>query len=284
MFENILFINEIIFITNRLKLIIILIIIYIYINRISRNEKISIIIPTYNRGYSILKSIKSVLNQTYKNFEILIIDDGSNDNTKDLILNLDDSRIKYIKLKNNKGASFARNIGIQKASGKYISFLDSDDIYRQDKLEKQYTNLIMNNADFDFCKVCVYINETNFVIFPNIIQEININKSGFIDELCIHGNFISTQAILVKKSYIKKYLFDNKFPRLQDYDLVLRMVPNLKVSYTKQILVDLKRNNDSIGNSDEKYIESLKLILNKDYHIKCNFTFPYKKLSVLSKQ
>ena len=214
----------------------------------------------------------------------MIIDDGSNDNTKDLILNLEDSRIKYIKLKNNKGASFARNIGIQKASGKYISFLDSDDIYRQDKLEKQYANLIMNNADFDFCKVCVYINETNFVIFPNIIQEININKSGFIDELCIHGNFISTQAILVKKSYIKKYLFDNKFPRLQDYDLVLRMVPNLKVSYTKQILVDLKRNNDSIGNSDEKYIESLKLILNKDYHFKCNFTFPYKKLSVLSKQ
>ena len=156
MFKNILFINEIIFITNRLKLIIILIIIYIYINRISRNEKISIIIPTYNRGYTILKSIKSVLNQTYKNFEILIIDDGSNDNTKDLILNLEDSRIKYIKLKNNKGASFARNIGIQKASGKYISFLDSDDIYRQDKLEKQYTNLIMNNADFDFCKVCVY--------------------------------------------------------------------------------------------------------------------------------
>ena len=284
MVNKILLINDIIFITNRLKLIIILIIIYIYFNRISNNEKISIIIPTYNRGYTILESIKSVLNQTYQNIEILIIDDGSNDNTKDLILNLVDSRIKYIKLKKNKGSSFARNIGIQKASGKYISFLDSDDIYHQDKLEKQYINLIMNNADFDFCKVSLYINETNFVIFPNIIQEKNINKSGYTYELCVHGNFISTQAILVKKSYIKKYLFDNNFPRLQDYDLVLRMVPNLKVSYTNQILVDLKRSNDSIGNSDEKYIDSLKLILNKDYHIKCNFTFPYKKLSILSKE
>ena len=90
-----------------------------------------------------------------------------------------------------------------------------------------------------------------------------------------NGNFISTQSILVKKRFIKRYLFDTRFTRLQDYDLVLRMVPKIKVSYTAEILVDLFREKDSIGNSKEKYNESLNLLLNKKYDIMCNITNIY---------
>jgi hypothetical protein len=75
---------------------------------------------------------------------------------------------------------------------------------------------------------------------------------------------------LVKKSYIKKYLFDPEFPRLQDYDLVLRMLPNIKVSYTREILVELYRQNDSISNSLKKYKKAEELLLKKKYKIKCN--------------
>ena len=125
---------------------------------ISLKEKISVIIPTYNRGESIIESINSVLKQTYHNLEIIIIDDGSTDNTELLISNLNDYRIKYIKLNENKGASFARNEGIKIASGKYITFQDSDDLYHLDKIEIQYKNLIKKKSDFDFCMVCLHFN------------------------------------------------------------------------------------------------------------------------------
>ena len=92
-----------------------------------KNELISVVIPTYNRGKVIRKSIESVLNQSYKNIELIIIDDGSTDNTEFVVKKISDNRIKYIKLNENKGACYARNIGIKKAKGKYIAFVDSDD-------------------------------------------------------------------------------------------------------------------------------------------------------------
>ena len=95
-------------------------------------EKISVIIPSYNRGNLIGDSIKSVLNQTYKNLEVIVVDDGSTDNTKEEIDKIEDERVKYIKLIKNGGGSNARNIGIQNAIGKYISFQDSDDFYYKD--------------------------------------------------------------------------------------------------------------------------------------------------------
>lgn len=103
----------------------------------SQNELVSVIIPTYNRANLILQAVKSVLNQTYKNFEIIIVDDGSSDNTEDVINVIHDNRIRYIKHAINKGASAARNTGIREAKGKYIAFQDSDDHWLPDKLEKQ---------------------------------------------------------------------------------------------------------------------------------------------------
>lgn len=241
------------------------IIIYLILSK----EKISIIIPTYNREKLIIRSINSILNQTYHNIEVILVDDGSTDNTKKVISQIKDKRFRYIKLRKNQGANVARNIGIQKAIGNYITFQDSDDIFHSDKLEKQINNLKKYNSDFDFCKIRVNINNKLKTIFPNKKQEKNILKNETINELC-NGNFISTQSMLVKKSYIKKYLFDPEFPRLQDYDLVLRMLPNIKVSYTREILIELYRQNDSISNSRKKYKKAKELLLKKKYRIKCN--------------
>lgn len=246
------------------------------------NGKISVIIPTYNRGHLILRSINSILNQTYKYFEVLVVDDGSTDDTRKIIENINDKKIRYFRINKNRGGSYARNIGILKASGKYISFQDSDDIYNPYKLENQYKNLVEKNSDLDFCKICLYVNETNKFIFPNERQEKNIKKGKLEKELC-NGNFISTQSILVKRRIIKQYLFDTRFPRLQDYDLILRMIPNLKVSFTNEVLVDLFRGNDSIGNSIEKLNKSLNLLLTKKYDIKCNIENIYEKFSNLYK-
>ena len=91
----------------------------------NKKDKITVIIPTYNRKKLVNKAIKSVLNQTYSNIEIIVIDDCSTDNSENEIKKIKDTRIRYIKLRKRKGANYARNRGILKASGEFISFLDS---------------------------------------------------------------------------------------------------------------------------------------------------------------
>ena len=232
------------------------------------DDKISVVIPTYNRGYSIIECLNSVLEQTYKNIEILVIDDCSTDNTESLISKIEDDRVKYIKLNEKKGASFARNIGIKYATGKYISFQDSDDIYHKDKIEKQYKNLIKKNSEIDFCRVCLHFNSSFKATFPREYQEKKIRRRKILEELC-NGNFISTQSLLISNFLIKNTLFDLRFSRLQDYDLILRLLPNKKISYTKEVLIELYRKNDSIGSDTKKLNESLHLLSLKEYKINC---------------
>ena len=237
------------------------------------NNKISVIVPTYNREKYIIRSLKSILNQTYKNIEILIVDDGSSDNTKKILNSINDNRIRYIKLRKNKGACFARNIGIKKSYGKYISFQDSDDESFFDKLEIQFNNLIKQNSDFDFCKLKLFRfkkyknkNYFNYSIIPYDYQYKQIIANKTLDELC-NGNFISTSSILIKKKFITKYLFDNNMPRLHDYDLMLRMIPNAKISFTNKVLINLYVHNDSISYSNEKLKKAINILLKKKYKL-----------------
>ena len=109
---------------------------------------ISIITPTYNCAQFIGETMKSVINQTYTNWEMIIVDDASNDNTEEVVKSIKDERIKYIRLKENSGAATARNIAMENASGKFMAFLDSDDIWIKDKLEKQVKFMIDNNYNF----------------------------------------------------------------------------------------------------------------------------------------
>lgn len=120
-------------------------------------KKISVIIPLYNEEKYIKECINSVINQTYKNIEIIVVDDKSTDNSLNELKSIKDKRIKIIELKENKGVSNARNIGIKEAKGDYICFLDSDDFWRRDKLKKQikyiqdkaiiYSDYVYTNAN-----------------------------------------------------------------------------------------------------------------------------------------
>ena len=97
---------------------------------------VSAIIPTYNRANIVIRAIQSVLNQTYQNFELLVIDDGSQDNTEEIVTGIHDNRIKYIRHEKNKGVAAARNTGIEAAKGEFIAFLDSDDEWLPNKLKR----------------------------------------------------------------------------------------------------------------------------------------------------
>jgi Glycosyltransferases involved in cell wall biogenesis len=105
----------------------------------NRNDPpaVSVIIPTYNRAHTISQSIISILNQTYNNFELIIVDDGSTDNTEEVVKNFNDKRIKYIAHKENRGAASALNTGISFSSGSFVTFNGSDDEWLPEKLEEE---------------------------------------------------------------------------------------------------------------------------------------------------
>ncbi len=114
------------------------------------NELVSIIMPSFNTGKFIKESIDSVINQTYRNWELIIVDDCSNDITDEVVKNINDSRIVYLKNEVNSGAAISRNKALKKAKGEWIAFLDSDDLWKKDKLEKQVKFMKENNYCFSY--------------------------------------------------------------------------------------------------------------------------------------
>lgn len=141
-------------------------------------DLVSIITPSYNSGKYIIEAINSVLNQSYQNWELLIIDDFSKDNSREIIINFSkqDSRIKYILLENNIGAAEARNIAFREAKGRFIAFLDSDDVWYPNKLECQLEFMNKNNYAFTFSSYDLMTGEgVRMSKVVNVPKEIDYN-------------------------------------------------------------------------------------------------------------
>ncbi|MDF4756482.1 glycosyltransferase family A protein, partial [Vibrio parahaemolyticus] len=127
-----------------------------------QTQLVSVIVPLYNAEKYIEETMESILNQTYKNIEIVIVDDGSKDQSSSIVKNLKKKypeQIKYI-LQENQGVSVARNTGIENASGEYISFLDSDDLWHPTKIEKQIESMHKNNMNACYCGYMNFYEET----------------------------------------------------------------------------------------------------------------------------
>ena len=114
------------------------------------DDLVSIIMPSYNTDKFIGQSIESVLNQTYTNWELIIVDDCSTDNTDEIVKKYTDNRIRYFKNGCNSGAAVSRNKALREARGEYVAFLDSDDLWSNDKLEKQISFMKENNCSFSY--------------------------------------------------------------------------------------------------------------------------------------
>ncbi len=114
------------------------------------NNLVSIIMPSYNTGKYIAEAIQSVINQTYKYWELIIVDDCSSDNTDEIVTSFSEPRIKFFKNKINSGAAVSRNRALREAKGRWIAFLDSDDLWRIDKLEKQIGFMEKNGYHFSY--------------------------------------------------------------------------------------------------------------------------------------
>ncbi len=221
---------------------------------------ISVIIPTYNRASTIGRAVDSVLCQTYKELELIVVDDCSTDCTDDIMQEYmkKDKRVRYHKLDTNSGACVARNIGVKMARGKYIAFQDSDDEWLPEKLEKQMAYLKEKDADVCFCSI-------DNIQLDGSIQKIPTRKmhSNEVRKNLLRENFISTQAIFGKKECFINEKFDPRFPRMQDWDLVIRLSQKYKIVHLDDVLVKMYKQNDSMTFNTEKTVKGLYLLIEK---------------------
>lgn len=141
------------------------------------NELVSVIMPSYNTSGFIRETIESVLNQTYQNFEIIIVDDCSTDSTDDVVAQINDERIKFIKNEKNSGAAVSRNRALIEAKGKWIAFLDSDDIWHPEKLEKQISFMEKNRYAFTYTEY-EEIDEASLPLGTYVTGPKKITKTG----------------------------------------------------------------------------------------------------------
>jgi len=164
--------------------------------------EITVIIRTYNRVDKLKKAIESVIEQTFSNFELIIIDNYSIDSTEELIANYDDKRIRYFKYKNNGVISASLNFGLEKSRGRYIAILDSDDFWYRDKLKISLEAL---EKGFDFVYHDLKINYSKkFIIFKSQIARSRRLGNNLYTDLLINGNGINNSSVVIRKDILDK--------------------------------------------------------------------------------
>lgn len=206
---------------------------------------VSIILPTYNRQEMLVNAIKSILNQNYKNIELIIVNDSSTDNTREIVKKIKDERLLYFEKKNGGPAS-ARNFGIKKARGKYIAFCDDDDIFLPGKLKHQIT-FLEQNSHFAFCYTngIIVQNGKHRKFLPRLTQNTLI-------ALLFENSQILTPTVVVKTKVVKNIGgFDESIPFCEDYDLWLRVAQKYPFDFIDKIYVEITKNSKSIS-ADEK--------------------------------
>jgi len=228
------------------------------------NPKVSVVIPTHNRPELLKRAIKSVLNQTYQDFEIIVVDDGDV-SVEDVVKSFSNSRVKYIKHKiPHQGGSAARNTGIKASKGEYIAFLDDDDEWLPKKLEIQMKKFEKTGEDVGFC----------FSAVRNILDDREENSEvpeGIANyyELALRRfkGFLTVTLIVKKFVFDKVGFFDDMLPSHQEVDLMIRISKKYKgLGINKPLTRVNMKNHGQIGKDLKKRSKGREMILKKYYN------------------
>ena len=194
--------------------------------------KVSVIIPTYNRAFFLSEAIDSVLNQSFRDFELIIVDDGSTDSTPH-ILRRWEGRIRWMR-QENSGVSRARNTGIRAARGRYLSFLDSDDLWAREKLEVQ-VGFLDANPHYGVCYTDEVWIRRGRRVNP---KKIHGKYSGWIFDRCLPLCIISPSSVLMRREVLDVVgCFDERLPVCEDYDLWLRVASRYPIFFLDKKLI-----------------------------------------------
>ena len=201
--------------------------------------EVSIVIAAYNCGDFILETVSSVINQTFQNWELIIVDDCSNDDTPDKIATLNDNRITIIRLDKNSGLpATPRNIGIRAAKGEFIAFLDHDDVWSPDKLTVQVDWLRQDpESALISCPLIISSPDKKY----NNSKTTNKRKyqSGYMHDKLLQYNFIACSSVVVRASVIDEVGYFDEDPQvsaIEDWDLWLRIAKRYKITFLPQTL------------------------------------------------
>lgn len=223
------------------------------------NSLVSVIMPVYNTGKYVLDAIQSILNQSYGNFELIIINDGSTDNSEDIILSFNDDRIRYYKNDTNSKIVYTRNRGLDLALGKYIAFLDSDDISDTRRLQLQ-VEYLENNSDCALLGTSFYNIDGNGNKIGNAI--IYSAKPEEVPIIMLFKNYFCTSSVMFSKEALGDIRFDPNFPVAEDYEVWLKIInKGFKVANLKEVLTYYRNHDFNICRIENK------LMLQKDEEI-----------------
>ncbi len=229
------------------------------------NPIVSVVLPTYNRAPLLGRAIRSVLGQSYTNFELLVIDDGSTDETSNVVAGFRDRRIRYISLPHNTGAGAARNVGIRMATGKFLAFQDSDDEWLPSKLAKQMSAFERGSGRLgivysDMHRIHGDGTATYFAA-PSVTSDRLINTAVWFYQV---GN-LGVQSSVIKREYLDAAgHFNENLPALEDLEMFIRLSRRCEFHLIQEPLV---RYYDTQGISKDRYAGwlSRKLILKLYY-------------------
>lgn len=221
---------------------------------------ISIVLPTYNRAYILPEAIQSVLRQTYTDWELIVVDDGSTDNTREVVMSFTDSRIRYVQHEHNKGLAAGRNTGIREAHGEFIANLDSDDVWLPHKLEKELSKFTPG-VDVVYSRYERTLADGRVSSLPPDIVE---PKEGNLQKVFLADNIISMQMAIIRREVFEKYgMFDESIQAMQDWELWLRLAPHCRFAYVPEVLTTGSVLPDSIARNREKRLLARAMIFQK---------------------
>lgn len=238
--------------------------------------KVSIIIPTYNSSRFIKRTIGSVLAQTFRDWELIIVDDCSKDSTELAVREFAkfDKRIKFLKTPENSGGpATPKNIGIENAVGEYVAFLDHDDEWFPEKLEKQL-HVFQNTKDENLGLVSCYINLVEEKTKKTTAKIKNFKEADILFYLSQYNFFITSSCIMVKKKVFEKIgLFDDRFTVSDDWDMWLRIIrANYNASSVKEFLVNYYTGQNNLSRIENMDIQKKEFDLLKEKSDKTDFS------------
>lgn len=220
--------------------------------------------PAYNSASTIESAVQSVVSQTYTNWELIVVDDGSTDNTADIIHAFEHPGIVYLR-QENQGQSSARNTGIKSAKGEYIAFLDADDMWETSKLEEQIACFINSSQDLGFVHTGYREFDEKREYNPRPLRFVRKKQlSGFVFEDLVVHNFIGVLTVMVPKIILDEVgYFDQNLVNSPDWDLWLRITKSYPVGYVDKSLARYRLNPHGLSKNYIKYEKNLWLLLER---------------------
>lgn len=213
--------------------------------------QISIIIPVYNRAHLVHETLNSIINQTFTNWECIVVDDGSTDKSIEVLkeFSLKDNRIKYYKRPNSKpkGANACRNYGFELSNGEFINWFDSDDLMMPQKLESQVKQLADSNLQFIVCQTLVFQNTKENILG---LRKERIYSEDFFNDFITNDIKWLTQAPLIKRQFIidNDLSFDESLHQSQERDFFIKVLSKVdNYLYDNEPLVLFRKHNKSIS-------------------------------------